>query len=220
MLNDIVLQDHIQDKGRWLLDPIQGYLESDLTISLRQLMSLWIGAASSDQVWHKNISSKVSVFAWRLFRDRLPTKANLARRQVLQLDDILCVGGCGLSETMNHLFLACEVFGIVWNQLWHWLDISYVAAGDVGDHFTQFTHLAGKPRSSHPLSKLIWLACVWVIWKERNDRLFNNVASDPATLVEKVKLNLFLWLKSKNALFVFSYDEWWRHPLHCMGVTV
>jgi len=100
------------------------------------------------------------------------------------------------------------------------LDISYVAADGIGDHFTQITHMAGMPRSSHPFFKVIWLACVWVILKERNDRIFNNVASDPVTLIDKVKLNSFIWLKSKNALFVLSYHEWWRHPLHCMGVTL
>jgi hypothetical protein len=132
----------------------------------------------------------------------------------------MCVGGCGFSETAYHLFLACDIFGAIWNLLWQWLDISHVAAGEIGEHFNQFTHMAGMPRSSHPFFKVIWLACVWVIWKKRNDRIFNNVASDPFALIDKVKLNSFLWLKSNNALFVFSYHEWWRHPLHCMSVTM
>jgi len=108
----------------------------------------------SNQVWHKYVPSKVSVFAWRLLRDRLPTKANLARRRVLQPDDITCAAGCGLSETVYHLFLACDTYGTIW------LGISHVSAGEMEEHFIQFTYMAGMPRSSHPFFNVIWLACV------------------------------------------------------------
>ena len=148
------------------------------------------------------------------------TKANLARWRVLQPDDITCVGGCGLSETVDHLFLGCDTYGTIWNLLWQWLDISHVAADEIGEHFIQFTYMAGMPIYSHSFFKVIWLACVTVIWKERNDRIFNNVASYHVVLIYKVKLNLFLWLKSNNAMFVFSYHEWWRYPLLCMSVTM
>jgi len=36
-----------------------------------------------DDVWHKQVPLKVSVFVWRLFRNRLPTKDNLVRQRVL-----------------------------------------------------------------------------------------------------------------------------------------
>ena len=167
-----------------------------------------------------HVPSKLFVFAWRLLRYRLPTKANLARRRVLQHDDIMCVGGCDLSETEDHLFVVCDIYGTIWNLLWQWLGISHVAADEIREHFIQFTDMAGMPRSSYPFFKVIWLGCVWVIWKERNDRIFNNVASDPVTLIDKGKLNSFLWLKFNNATFLFNYHEWWCHPLLCMGVYV
>ena len=53
----------------------------------------------------------VVLFAWRLFRDRLPTKDNLIRRGVIAFVDSLCVGGCGSLETAPHLFLHCNFFG-------------------------------------------------------------------------------------------------------------
>ena len=37
-------------------------------------------------IWHKDVPLKVVVFAWRLFRDRLPTKDNLLRRGVINHD--------------------------------------------------------------------------------------------------------------------------------------
>ena len=35
-----------------------------------------------EELWNLKMPIKVAVFAWRLLRDRLPTKVNLYRRQV------------------------------------------------------------------------------------------------------------------------------------------
>ena len=73
-------------------------------------------------------------------------------------------------------------------------------------------------RSTNLFFRIIWFTTVWVLWKERNDRVFNNTASTPLILIEKVKLTSFLWLKSKHATFMYNYHDWWKKPLHCMGV--
>ena len=78
--------------------------------------------------------------------------------------------------------------------------------------------MAGLPRSTYLHLRVIWFASVWVIWKERNNRVFNNVVSTPAVLLEKVKLNSFLWLKSKQTPFSYSYHDWWKHHLLYMSV--
>ena len=35
-----------------------------------------------EELWNLKVPIKVAVFAWRLLRDRLPTKVNLYRRQI------------------------------------------------------------------------------------------------------------------------------------------
>jgi len=65
-------------------------------------------------LWHMDVPLKVVLFAWRLFRDRLPTKDNLYLRNVLVFDAQICAGGCRLPETTSHLFLLCNFFGLVW----------------------------------------------------------------------------------------------------------
>jgi len=58
-----------------------------------------------DLLWRKDVPLKVLIFAWRLFRNRLPTKDNLFRQGIIHMEDQLCVGGCGLQETNDYLFL-------------------------------------------------------------------------------------------------------------------
>ena len=64
---------------------------------------------------------KVVLLAWRLFRDRLPTKDNLLRRGVINYDSKTCVAGCDLAESSPHLFLHCIIFGSVWHLIYSWI---------------------------------------------------------------------------------------------------
>lgn len=70
LLCDMVLQDPIPDRWRWLLDPVCGYsvkgTYSFLTTAVEPTTRGLV-----DDIWHKNVSSKVSIFFWRLLRNRL-----------------------------------------------------------------------------------------------------------------------------------------------------
>ena len=103
------------------------------------------------------VPSKISVFAWHLLRNRIPTKSNMLCRRVLLQNDVQCVGGCECSETADHLFLNCDIFGSTMYFLWRWLDIDFVPAGVISEHFDQ---LAGMTRSSQLFFRIIWLTCV------------------------------------------------------------
>ena len=219
LLSNTVLQENVNDAWRWLLDPIQGYTVKGayrfLTTSGETLDRTLV-----DDVWHKHIPSKVSLFVWRLFRNRLPTKDNLVRRHVILPTETACISGCGGLETATHLFLSCDIFNSLWPHVWRWLHISSVSPGDIRQHFIQFTYMAGLPRFTNSFMKIIWFASVWVLWKERNNRVFQNTGSNPSVLVEQVKLYSFLWVKSKQVTFSNSYYDWWQHPLLCMSVQL
>ena len=217
LLHNIVLQDTVSDNWRWLLDPIHGYSVREAYLITHS--SDMVDRTFVDDVWHKHIPSKVSLLVWRLLRNRLPTKDDLVRRGVLHANDITCgAAGCDSNETISHLFLSCDNYYEVRSNVWNWLGISSVTSVDLRQHFMQFTLMGGTPRASHLFLRAIWFATIWVIWKERNNHIFQNTASTSATLIEKVKLNSFLWLKSKQASFCYNYTDGWRHPLLCMGV--
>jgi len=126
LLHNIVLQEQVLYKWKWLFDPIHGnsvrgvcrfFTTSDEPV-VRNL---------AEDVWHKHIPSKVSLFLWCLLRNRLPTKDNLARRSILQSTTLECAAGCGNTETTYHLFIGCGISDSVWNHVWTWLGIYSVA---------------------------------------------------------------------------------------------
>jgi hypothetical protein len=180
----------VHDTWRLLLDPIHGYSVRG-TYHFITTTGTTVDRNLVDDVWHRFIPSKVSLFVWRLLRDRLPTKDNLARLRSIPATDTACSTSCGNLETSKHLFLDCATFSSLWPLVLHWLGISVVLGGELRHHFLQFIHMAGLPRFIHSHLRVILFASVWVIWKERNNRVFNNAVSAPSILLEKVKLNSF-----------------------------
>ncbi|MCI20195.1 70 kDa peptidyl-prolyl isomerase, partial [Trifolium medium] len=122
---------------------------------------------AEDLIWHKHVPLKVSILAWRLLRDRLPTKVNLASRGIISPDVQSCVAGCGGIESAQHLFISCSIFGSLWSSVGSWIGVSSVPPHHLADHFIQFTHSAGGLRARRSFLQLIWLLCMWIIWKER-----------------------------------------------------
>ncbi|MCH79554.1 cysteine-rich receptor-like protein kinase [Trifolium medium] len=109
LLVDIILQPNIADLWRWRHDPGGGYTVKSAYLRLTTRDHHEVDTMST-LLWHPQVPVKVSVLAWRLLRNRLPTKDNLAVRNIIPLDFQLCASGCGGLENAHHLFLSCPVF--------------------------------------------------------------------------------------------------------------
>ena len=66
--------------------------------------------------------------------------------------------------------------------------------------------------------QLVWLLCVWVVWTERNNRIFNNIQTTIEQLLDKVEYHTLWWLKANNVLFVHDTQMWWSDPMLCLGI--
>jgi len=170
------------------------------------------------EIWNKEVPLKISLFAWCLLRNRLPTTDNLIKRHILHPNAQLCVGGCSLIEDAKHLFLSCDFFGKLWYGISQWLGYQLVFPDNVSDHLYQFSTFSGFSNSKRSALNLIWLSCVWVIWLERNARIFHQKEASFHQLLDKVKLQSYWWMKANRPSFVFSYHSWWLNPLPCLGI--
>ena len=109
LLSDVSLQPLSFDVWQWLSDLSEGY-------SVRGVYDMLTNQETSqvlqnvDLIWHKQVPLKVSIFAWRLIRDRLPTKSNLAYSGILDSEACFCVSGCGLVEMLTIYFCLADSF--------------------------------------------------------------------------------------------------------------
>jgi len=217
LLSDVSLQPFSYDVWQWLLDPSGGYSVRGVYDMLTTQENPQV-LQNNDLIWHKHVPLKVSIFAWRLIRDCLPTKTNLALRGVLDTEACQCVLGCGQVEDARHLFLLCPCFGSLWPLVRSWIGFDGVHHDDIAAHFIQFTNYTGGSKSRRSFMQLIWLLTVWLLWNERNARLFKQKECSLVQLLDKVKYHSFWWLKAKKAIFAYGEHMWWSSPLSCLGI--
>jgi hypothetical protein len=197
LLVDVSLHVDVTNQWLWLPDPSEGYSVRGAYHVLTS-KDLPLADSAAEMIWHRQAPLKVSVFAWRLLRDRLPTKSNLVNRGVIYSEVAVCVSGCGSIEWAQHLSLSCPTFASLWPLVRNWIGFMGVDSNVLSDHFVQFVHSTGVSKARRSFLQLIWLLCAWVLWTERNNRLFNNTITHIPKLLDKVKYLSLGWLKAKN----------------------
>ncbi|KAK2402105.1 hypothetical protein QL285_051652 [Trifolium repens] len=120
LLLPFTVQDDTPDLWKWQPDPDTGYSVRGAYQLLTSQDPALLGTAE-DLVWHRQVPLKVSIFAWRLLRDRLPTKSNLVARGIISPEAHLCVTGCGGIETAQHIFISCSTFASLWGLVRSWI---------------------------------------------------------------------------------------------------
>lgn len=90
-------------------------------------------------------------------------------------------------EWSSYLFLHCHFILSVWSKILGWFEINFIAPQRL---FERFEFWSGEIWNKK-LRKGFWLIChasIWVIWKARNDIIFNDCIKGLDELVEDIKV--------------------------------
>jgi len=154
LLSNVLFQPIVSDIWQWHPDIAGGY-SVRLGYEILTSLDYHVLDDAAKLIWHPQVALKVSILAWCMPRDRLPTKNNLHARGIIAEADRYCVAGCGQVETVNHLFLHCDTFGSIWQQVRFWLGFSGVDNQNLADHFHQFTYYLGGLKTRRSFLHLI-----------------------------------------------------------------
>ncbi|XP_058727059.1 uncharacterized protein LOC131598482 [Vicia villosa] len=165
-------------------------------------------------VWKSWMPSKVKKIAWRLLKDRLATRAQLAKRGIIaDANDCLCVFGCNVLEDRKHLFISCFLAAGVWRKIHQWLGSDCQLKPDCCDDFMQLVGVLHR-RASPRRVGVIWVSVCWCIWKHRNEIVFNNGVCDVEEIIHNVKMHSWWWLAIGSKKKVnCNFFEWFQCPL-------
>ncbi|KAK2449803.1 hypothetical protein QL285_008959 [Trifolium repens] len=162
-------------------------------------------------IWKSGVPSKVSALSWQLLLNKIPTRENLRRRNVLTSDESKCVFCDLYVESANHLFLHCGYSAEVWYALTRWLGVVLALPPSLSSSYALFVGCGSNKKRRKDFS-IIWLAFVWAMWKTRNDRIFNNILVDTRTVVDLIQRLSWQWFVSNTAKGPCLLYEWTWNP--------
>jgi hypothetical protein len=161
------------------------------------------------------VPSKVSALAWQLLLERIPTRDNLYRRGVIGLEDSRCPCCDEVVESARHLFLHCRHTTMVWYAIMRWFGVTSVLPAAVPMSFAVLVGYGSNKRRRKGLA-IVWLAFVWVVWKTRNNKVFDNAMVEVPVMVDLVKRLSWQWFLNNTAKGPCLLYEWEWNPGDCM----
>ena len=193
-ISHTALQQHAADSWVWKPES-NGYYSSRSAYILLQGNS---EEGNMDDIfkdlWKLKIPAKASIFAWRLIRDRLPTKSNLRKRQI-DINDSLCPFCSIKEETASHLFFDCSKTQHFWWESLSWIGTSGAYPINPRLHFLQHNN-GMKGGKKYNRWKCWWVALNWSIWQHRNKIIFTNAPFNGSNLLEDALFLAWTWFRT------------------------
>jgi hypothetical protein len=207
----------VKDSWKWKLEGEGGFSVKSLYKKLDGVLMGADGCPEEErkaftQIWKSGAPSKVVAFSWKLLLDRIPSKGNLEIRPDESPNYLWCVSE---RETSTHLFLHCEMARGVWLRLMRWKNHFFLIPPNLFIHWECWS-AGGYHKKSRRGWRLIWHATIWVIWKARNDRLFNNVVKEVEELVDDIQVLSWWWVLGRTETLPCLFYEWVWCPKECL----
>jgi len=210
------------DVWAWRADK-EGVFSVKSCYSLIQNLSSSEGVLNLDEelifrdLWRSKAPTKVLAFSWTLLLDRIPSKVNLAKRRSLGLKESKRCVFCDIEdESATHLFLHCDFISKVWSEVMRWLNFYVITPPNLLIHSLVWSREV-RSKKLRRGAWLIWHAVVWVVWKARNNHIFNNIVPDVEDLVEQVRVLSWQWSMSRLKIATCLFYEWCWNPRFCLG---
>ena len=215
LISNVQIQPHVKDSLRWSADP-SGIYSSKSAYRLLISVNRDIPQPNIYNLfWRLNIPPRAAVFAWRILKNRLPTRYNLLKRNV-SVPDQTCPLCRSHQEEAGHLFFHCKVTTVLWWESMSWIKMAGPLAASPADHFIQFCDGFGTA-INQTRRRCWWIALTSTIWQHRNSLVFQGKSFDPPKVMEDSLFLLWSWLKTRDRHFNDSFNYWSSNIVRYFG---
>jgi hypothetical protein len=136
-------------------------------------------------IWRTRVPSKVKVFAWLYFKNRLSTRSNLFSKHIV--DNLTCERCSNEDEDRHHVFFGCAES----RRIWVSLGIECVCDEDDGGIWSPPLPSAFDIK----LWPFVLLDILWRIWETRNGQIFRGEMFNNHAVLGRVRDDLVTWKK-------------------------
>eukprot|EP00253_Pinus_taeda_P013020 PITA_13020 len=205
LLQRKIIPSSQQDKLRWG-HTSRGIFTTKEAYSIRYDQ----GTHEKDQlwthVWQPRLWPKISTFLWVLRKRRILTWDNLQRRGFT--GPSRCPNCNAQEETIVHLMETCPLAAQIWTKVDHCNNGRRERHGDIASILRSWPKQPYQSPILNSLWNLIPGFLYWALWKERNNRVFNNKSRSAEILWLLLKYNL----QETLALRAWTENDWPTSP--------
>nr|GEV24391.1 reverse transcriptase domain-containing protein [Tanacetum cinerariifolium] len=112
--------------------------------------------------WNKLLPSKVNIMSWRVYNQRLPTRANLDKPRI-DLDSVLRPTCNSEIETEVHVIVTCSVACNIWKDVFAWWHLSGTPTTTLEDLVSLSDRVPLKKRKFKPFFDVVVNNTIWSI---------------------------------------------------------
>lgn len=183
------------DAGVW--DAPRWILTADQQFSVQSAYHLFflgnIRFACFKPIWMSKAPPRCKFFMWLAMHRRCLTADNLERRNWPSNRSCpLCLSE---PEDCTHLFVHCRFTRELWMRFKSWTGVDFLIPDDsflsTEDWWLQARAAIPKPVRRNFDTVIILLH--WRVWKERNARIFYQIASSPIRVLDMIKEDVAIW---------------------------
>jgi hypothetical protein len=199
-LQSVAIQRGIQDKLWWIPSKKGTFKVKDFFRALSRMEGRGFPWKS---VWRTKSPPRAAFFVWSVALGKILTLDNLRKRQVVVINRCFICKKDG--ESIDHLLLHCEVAYALWCNILSRLGLSWVMPRSVLDLCACWC-ASGRTRSA-VVWKMVPICIFWSIWRERNNRCFEDLESSLEEILASLLYSLYSWTAAYLSPLSLSYAD-------------
>ena len=150
-------------------------------------------------IWDSRVPSRVRVFGWLFYIDRLNTQANLCHKSIIESSS--CPRCDGAPEDRAHLFFTCPAAVAIWDAL---------GLQPVASPLAELWSTPCHPTLPQSVWPFILLLLLWKIWDARNKKVFQGLDIDASVSFRAILDDLILWMHRLKSETLKGHTSLWR----------
>ncbi|KAJ0927502.1 hypothetical protein HanRHA438_Chr04g0183621 [Helianthus annuus] len=109
-----------------------------------------------------------------------------------------------------------EVFGTlplqeakgVWEQIGSWVKAPTIIQQEILGEIFNALEERSWPKKRKKAVHAIFLLTTWIIWKKRNEKVFQGRNGEVFKMIEEIKEESYQWMKHKSKVQLNSWESW------------
>lgn len=196
-------------RDRWICS---GGPKEEFTVSWfrKEIVKKRNGQVIGGCVWNKWAPIKINIFVWRCFRKRIAVKEVILSMGI-NSTSTQCDVCKGNSESINHIFVDCPSAEQVWSKVKAWWGLNR-NFGDCLVSVFEWLMTGAKSRLHEKILQLVGFASIHMLWKNRNECVFENKSRSPEELFVRIQNDVFLWVSNRAKKVDLDRNRWFSNP--------